>query len=250
MPTYLDRYLAGEHEQFWSELLRLGVKVRKSEIFDDAWKVACETMTRVRENLTIVHGRLKKAGYQFAAGKNALVPPDDVTEENLDLCERMIGALPLSLHAFFLIVGEVNFCQKFKQIYLESRDRLDKKKVPEIRLLGHYDPLVVNGIDAVLALDDEEHEGRFLFQFAPDQIFKAGLAGGECYEFWLPNQRADVYIGGFGGPKETFVQHLRYCCQSGGFRDSCEWSRKRGRLIRGRPKFEIINELTAGLYPF
>jgi len=227
----------------------LGLKVRKPEIFDDAWKVACETMTRVRENLTIIHGRLKKAGYQYAARKKALVPPDDVTEDNLDLCERMIGALPLSVHAFFSIVGEVDFCQKFKQIYLESRDELAGKTVPEIRLLGHYDPLVVYGIDAVLALDDEEHEGRFLFQFAPDQIFKAGLAGGESYEFWLPNPRADVYVGGFGGPKETFVQHLRCCCQYGGFHDGCEAPRKRGRGSRGRPRLEIINELSAGLYP-
>lgn len=249
MPSYLDRYLAGEHEQVWSELLRLGLKVRKPEYFADAWKVACETMTRVRKNLTIIQGRLKKAGYKFAC-KHPLVPPDDVTDDNLELCAGMIGELPLSLHAFFLIVGEVDFCQNFKQIYLESRDARDGKKVPEIRMLGHYDPLVVYGIDSVLALDDEEHEGRFLFGFAPDPIFKAGLAGGESYEFWLPNPRADVYLGGFGSPKETFVQHLRYCCESGGFRDVCEASRKRGRFTRGRPKFEIVNELSAGLYPF
>ena len=48
--NYLERYLAGEYEQVWSELQALGPAVRQKPYLAEARKVATETMRRVRRN--------------------------------------------------------------------------------------------------------------------------------------------------------------------------------------------------------
>jgi hypothetical protein len=66
--SYLERYLAGEHEQVWAELQALGAAVREEPLSSDALAVARETMRRVRENLELLIPRLVKVGYQFGYG--------------------------------------------------------------------------------------------------------------------------------------------------------------------------------------
>ena len=52
--NFLSRYLAGEHEQVWAELISLGGQVREPGYFDDAYAVATETMRRVRHNAKLL----------------------------------------------------------------------------------------------------------------------------------------------------------------------------------------------------
>jgi hypothetical protein len=49
LDRYLDRYLAGEHEDVWAELMSLGAQVRERSLLDDATAVARETMRRHHE---------------------------------------------------------------------------------------------------------------------------------------------------------------------------------------------------------
>lgn len=63
--TYLERYLAGEYEQVWTELVALGEQVRAEPLYADAWAVACETMRRVRANIERLIPRLVKVGFIF-----------------------------------------------------------------------------------------------------------------------------------------------------------------------------------------
>ncbi len=65
MTTYIERYKNGEHERVWGELHQLGAKVRGENIFPDALEVARETMSRVRQNLEILIGRLAQIGFVF-----------------------------------------------------------------------------------------------------------------------------------------------------------------------------------------
>ncbi len=65
MASYLDRYLSGEHEQVWAELVALGAAVREEPLYSDAWAVACETMRRARYNIELLIPRLEAFGYQF-----------------------------------------------------------------------------------------------------------------------------------------------------------------------------------------
>ena len=62
---YLERYLAGEYEQVWAELVGLGEQVRREPVFADAWAVACETMRRVRANIERCIPRLVRVGFIF-----------------------------------------------------------------------------------------------------------------------------------------------------------------------------------------
>jgi hypothetical protein len=48
---YLERYLVGEHEQVWAELVALGEAVRDEPVYSDALVVARETMRRARWNI-------------------------------------------------------------------------------------------------------------------------------------------------------------------------------------------------------
>src|SRR5690348_10308173 len=62
---YLERYLAGAHEQVWDELTALGAVVRQESLYRDALAVARETMRRVRHNIETLIPRLSAVGYTF-----------------------------------------------------------------------------------------------------------------------------------------------------------------------------------------
>jgi hypothetical protein len=63
--TYLERYLAGEHQQVWAELVTCGAQVREEPLYSDAWAVACVTMRRVRTNIERFIPRLVHIGFTF-----------------------------------------------------------------------------------------------------------------------------------------------------------------------------------------
>jgi hypothetical protein len=63
--TYLERYLSGEYQQVWAELVAQGARVREEPLYSDAWAVACETMRRVRANIERMIPRLVTVGFRF-----------------------------------------------------------------------------------------------------------------------------------------------------------------------------------------
>lgn len=56
--TYLERYVSGEYEQVWDELVTLGAAVRQDPVYTDALAVARETMRRARANIDRLIPRL------------------------------------------------------------------------------------------------------------------------------------------------------------------------------------------------
>jgi hypothetical protein len=65
MPTFHDRYTAGEHERVWAELVALGEAVRHEPVYTDAVAVARETMRRAQANVETLIDRLHSLGYRF-----------------------------------------------------------------------------------------------------------------------------------------------------------------------------------------
>jgi hypothetical protein len=65
MPTFLERYQAGEHAAVWDELMSLGDAVRHEPYYKDAAAVANETMRRARHNVELLIQRLDAMGYRF-----------------------------------------------------------------------------------------------------------------------------------------------------------------------------------------
>ncbi|HEX8365184.1 MAG TPA: SMI1/KNR4 family protein [Allosphingosinicella sp.] len=220
---HFERYLAGEHEQVWKDLVALKAKVRTAEHAADALAVAYETMDRVARNVRTLAGRLDAIGYTFVAptaragligglfGRKPAphaphVPPGSAVRAEIAELEEMAGGpLPLSLRAFYEVVGEVNFNGEHPT--LAPRDS---------RILP--DPLMVDPVEGALAwLENfDEEEGAKEVAIAPDALHKADISGGGPYVVRVPAPVADAPLR--DAPyKLDFVEYLRTAFHWGGF---------------------------------
>ncbi len=116
----LDRYLAGEHQEVWRDLLALGDAVREDPHAADALAVAYETMGRVEANVRTVSGRLTQLGFSKSDGP-LHAPPRLSVDSQIRQLEKAAGTLPLSLRAFYEIVGAVDWMGKHPQLSPPSR---------------------------------------------------------------------------------------------------------------------------------
>ena len=260
--SFLARYRAGDSIGVWKDLVALGPLVRTSELFPDAYAVAVATMQRVRRNVEIVCQRLDQVGYQFARPKHVFVPAAPADTILIAEIEHALGPLPLSLRAFYEIVGSVNLEQSSHQLIHGWDDEADRAKLPELAVLGEEDPLVVAPIE-VLHEEALEHveiqqrlvapyrtPSRLYFCFAADEFHKAGYSGGEGYHVWLPDPAADFRIVGMYDIDEYFVAYLRATFDNGGFRGRAELDLEDDqRVLKPGSRLHIVQELAADLLP-
>lgn len=250
--SFLERYLRGEHEQVWGELRELGPTVRDEEFLEDARNVAAETMRRVRCNVGLLHRRLGEAGYRFKQPQDVHVPPEADVAVRLDSFEERHGPLPLSLRAFYEIVGTVDFMQCWEQLVQWHDRQLRPEQVAPVEYLGEYDPLVVKPLRCKYATWDPGHGKRAWFM-APDECHKANYSGGMNYHVLLPDTAADFRIYGMITSEEHhfgdyFVAYLRETFRGGGFRGAIAENGD-GSLHREIPDFDITRRLADGLQP-
>jgi hypothetical protein len=226
-----ERYIAGDTAGAWQALVALGAAVREPAHLDEARGVAWETMRRVRRNLETLLKRLDAIGYRRASPDGLGEP---VSEEELDEIERSLGGpLPLSLRAFWRVVGSINLTQSQGQIVHEWISTPSS----DLECLGDDDPLVV---PAVCAEDFEfisdstpDDHGRHVVELSADRFHKANVSGGPGYGVWLPDARADFRIYndvcrneekgdeeamGYLADGQFFVRMLRDSMIGGGFR--------------------------------
>ena len=113
--------------------------------------------------------------------------------------------MPLSLRAFYEVVGEVNF--------IGSHPEIDPPNNPVAP-----DPLVVYGLDdGLVEFDDDDEDGvPSAITIAPDDLHKADTSGGDAYEMAIPDLRAD---GELLNERHNlfFVDYLRLVFAYGGF---------------------------------
>jgi hypothetical protein len=224
VPSYLDRYLSGEREQVWADLLALGPAVRDEPVYPDALAVARETMRRVRHNIELLIPRLRDIGYHFYRYGHDIfpewsqdeadevqrlepvyVPPPPDTADLIAAIEQKGGALPISLRTFCEEVGTVNFCGQH----------------PRWRTVERYlDPLEVHSVQiAFEGCDDwgtDDGQYQMSVPVAPDQYGKEAQSGAGPYVIVLGDAAADSRL--HGEPHHTtFVNYLRICFRWGGF---------------------------------
>jgi hypothetical protein len=220
---FLTRYLAGEHEQVWEDLVALGAVVRDAPYLTDAQAVARETMRRVSHNLHLLIPRLHECGYRFGyqwaveqgisspeqadeleLGDPVLSPPSRHIRQVIHELEQRVGMLPLSLQAFYEEVGGVNF-------------------VGAHPIWGAYglDALVVTSAEQLMALDDlahwgedKEEDGTCALLMAPDEHHKYFVSG-DLYLIRVPAPAADALVV-HERHHTTFVNYLRICLQWAG----------------------------------
>lgn len=253
MASFLSRYLDGEHEQVWAELLALGEQVREEPLYSDALAVARKTMNRVRYNIELLIPRLTELGYQFLGAPNngllvsfppVLSPPAANIDDLIVTLERETGLLPLSLRVFYQVVGGVN---------LGGMD-------PDWRCSGGFygpDPLWVDPLDDELIedclywnkleeedleeedLEEAENLTAYHIVIAPDHCHKRETSGGGPYNIALPNPAIDAPLLD-EWHNTTFVNYLRICFRWGGMP---------GFERCSQPPMKEIAYLTEGLLP-
>jgi len=222
---YLERYLAGDRNRVWAEFLELGETIRRETLLADATAVARETMRRCRTNVERLSERLLAVGYEFKNPDQALVSPSEKVFEQIADLEARVGPLPLSVCAWYEIVGSVDFTGSHPDW-------------PD----AYPDPLVVYPSDYILAYDEDNwYRGRYRLDMAPDPLHKENVSGGPPYAIWLPNAAVDAP---FEDERHdtTFVNYLRICFQWGGFPGWEESS------TRARPT-QMLRDLAANLIP-
>ncbi len=233
MKSFVTRYQQGACEQVWDELYTLGPAVRQGDLYPDAEAVAMETMRRVRHNIELLIPRLEELGYQFGYESlretdphNASLaewiaeqparysPASEETTRQIAQFEHETGLLPLSLRAFYLEVGSVNFVGRHPQW-----NRFFRKRP---RAYG-FDPLmVVDFSEATLEFPywKEEYAGAEdappePLYIAPDYMQKYYVSGAGGYEMEFPNAAIDGRLL-HEWHKTTFVNYLRICLRYGG----------------------------------
>jgi len=226
----LDRYRAGERARVWGELLALGAGIRGELILPDAVAVARETMRRCRANIERLAERRRSMRYQFRNPDEVFVRPDVDVLVRIAEVESRVGPLPLSLCAWYQIVGSVDFTGSHPDW-------------PE-ELTGAYpDPLVVHPSSYILGYDEENwHREEYGLCIAPDGYHKEDVSGGPPYTIMLPNPAIDAPLEN-DRHATTFVDYLRICVRWGAFPG---WERLAGNDRRSA----LLDQLTQGLLAF
>ena len=236
--TSLARYHAGQHRQVWTELLGVGPHVRNDEsLAEEAEAIARETMERVRRNVERLRHELPQLGFVFANPDAVLTPPSANVIEAIMRVERVVGPLPLSVPAFWTVVGSVDL----SGMHRDWPHRL-------------LDPLMVE-FDADYVIDTYEdmiEQGAhspgepFALDFAPDDLHKADISGGPPYAIEVPNARVDGLVV-WEIHQTTFVNYLRTVMQFAGL-GGLSPTKRHGHQVLPVPS-EVL-ELAAQLEPF
>jgi hypothetical protein len=208
LPLY-DRYVAGDHQAVWRELVAQGPAVRADPVAADALAVAGETMRRVAVNIGTVVTRLLEMGYRFTTpdgcsrpATTAHVPPAPRDSRDLQRLEKAVGALPLSLRVFYDIVGAIDLIGRHPT--LAPADGT----IPP-------DPLVVASV-AELVSEVGSWDEDDVVMLAPDDLHKANTSGGDPYAIGVPDENADAVLLNERHDL-LFVDYLRLCFRFGGF---------------------------------
>ncbi|MBV9613951.1 MAG: hypothetical protein JO031_00675 [Ktedonobacteraceae bacterium] len=141
--------------------------------------------------------------------------------------EQLIGPVPLSIRAWYEVVGGVNFSGFHAEWQKHAYSSWPEDLATTVRptLIYACDPLQIYPLDSVFMtrLRQKHMPGeKFLFEFAPDRSFKDNYGGaGTPYAFFLPDMRADAWLVDLS---RTFVQYLRMSIlQWAGFPGMAEW---------------------------
>ncbi|MFM7562760.1 MAG: HEAT repeat domain-containing protein [Planctomycetota bacterium] len=185
----LSRYERGEHIQVWNELRQheaLGGK-----LLEEARAVAKETMARVARNADRISERLAARGWRVALFNPEMrTTPKVANEEIMQRIEKETEVpLPLSLRAFWEMVGGINFVWDSESGH-----------APDFGLalpMDQLDPLCVYSAELRTISDLEswvewrqtrhpELVAPFELTLAPDHYHKADTSGGAPYMIQLP----------------------------------------------------------------
>lgn len=199
------RLLADSVEK-WRALTE-GTLVVERSTPNDAPAVITKCWCMVSDWLDSLIDRLKVVGYPFRENPQRQRPSANV-DRLLDRLEGHTGRLPVSLRAWYELVGSVDLTAIAAQ---EERFWASNG----LKLLGDSvpDPLVVDPVDALLleyeTLAAEDAEEPFLLPFAPDALHKSEISGGQAYGLLLVKHAPALDFEVANYPERlSFVQYV------------------------------------------
>ena len=193
-----------ERKRDVDSMLAMRAPVHEQSLRSPHVLAALEMLERVKQMAREQRDSMEKV--KPGANVRAHVPPAKDVAKHLRKVQSKLGTLPLSLRAFYEVVGSVDL--------MGQHSSLTPRGVSVCP-----DPLVVFSVEDALAnaeqFEDDEEEDRYVV-IAPDDIHKAGESGGEPYEMAVPDEAADGELlnerhGIF------FVDYLRMAFDHGGF---------------------------------
>jgi hypothetical protein len=206
----LTRYLRGEHGPVWNDLR--SHEALGGDLLEEARAVAKETMRRVARGADILAERLAALGWVPLYGELRTRPRTEDREVMRRIEETTGAPLPVSLRAFWEVVGGINFVWDY--------ERGDAPDLGVDLPMDEMDPLWVDAPEEVTRLFEEwadrrsgvdpELAGPFNLDLAPDYLHKANTSGGAPYGIELPFFGADpVFVN--EAHELPFVDYLRLC---------------------------------------
>jgi hypothetical protein len=222
--TLLQRYIAGEYDQVYTEILALSEEAFVAPLADEIHQVLFEMFARVVHNLQIIHDALVARGYRFTTEikynmdrpLHSPLPETDRMLGELDACVDPFGHVPIVLKYFYAVVGGVNFEW--------DRELSERPFWPEA------DPIQIGSLDDMLRymsgedwaedmqqyVDDEEF-GCAFFELSADALTKDNISGGPAYSLEIIPERG--FDGRFLNEQHdtNFVGYLRICIDNCGF---------------------------------
>jgi hypothetical protein len=207
MSSWVERYVDGQHESVWDEVVALGPRASDPDVAPEVQALAHETMQRALRNVEALKSLLPSIGWRFRFPMTG--PPSDLcvhapprpdVQKRIAELEALCGPLPASIRAWWEVVGTACF----------MRVPPDEQEYPL------PDPLVVEPIEAVIAEfreweSDVEYRRlvpRFRAPLAPDELHKDDISGGAPYELELRSSAADGLLLN-EWHNTTFVSYLR-----------------------------------------
>ena len=129
--------------------------------------------------------------------------------------EDDIGTIPLSLYAWYEMVGSVNFIGDIPESWLKylqgNQPQITKQSIWKL------DPLFVDSFENIIAeIRNIRPSKAIAIRIAPDKFTKNASSGGSDYAVAIPDGHADALLLG-EEHHTTFVNYLRICFQWGGF---------------------------------
>jgi len=272
--SYLDRYMNGEQETVWAELVGLGASVQDDKVFPDALAVTTEIVRRSRHNLEILGARLRDLDYRFMNPAPIALSPTN--PELITGFEHDGTLLPVAYRVWHERIGTVDFggshprladSESFVAGFYEDNPppstynpyTFDEAawKRGAICYLPSSQPMAINEFEVAtgLALDQAIlGDSPLEIERGPDLTSWAGDDTGcpitlEYDGFCLDGKVADPDHDPEGEWDTTFVGYLRRCFEWGGFPGFFWLSKTDWPFPVGTPPMNLIASLTEGLLP-
>ncbi len=235
---WLARWQGGEHGQVWAEIVACELDFGSEERMAHARTVAEWTMEAVRRDLLTLEERLASAGHRLPKKTGVKKRRSKTQDRALDALLEHAGPIPLSLEAFFSVVGGVDFVPEDPAargllglevyeldpllVFPVSTAKRQLKDWQELRAVRH--PALVGPLWLLISID---------------AAAKAEMSGGQI-SIELPDGRADGWLT---HTDLRLVDYLRFAILERGGLLGLE----PGRSDAARA---LLAELTTGLAPF